>query len=436
MKLSTTLAIVSTLAVSGWAAAPGQPTALAPAMFQAATCPTPAPTVPAAKKTWKHGDAEYKDFTAAAGAANPSQKAQLAAAFVQKYPDSDYKIQALQLQMSAQAGIAGQQGQAVQTAETLIKSGSADASALLPAYTIIAFLDPQLVQLNDPDMAAKMATLTQAATCGQQLLASAPAAQQAQYGPILTKALGFAQLNTKNYDAAIATLTQATQQNPKDPLPYYWIGFADVSKTTPDISSGLFYLAKASVLSPQTAAFKTYLTSVYTQYHGSADGLDDVITTATSNAAPPAGYKVMSKVDVENAAAMAAYQAKLEALKNQLPPENSFAGIEARLKKPDMAAAMWKKTKGVGYELEGLVRAITPKTVDVAVGATDASTPADVHLILALPLTKRPKVGEKVTIDGVALSFKPNPPNPNSSFLLTMNEGSIKGYSPTAPKAK
>ena len=432
MKLSTTLATVSILAVSGWAAAPGQPTALALPMYQAATCPAPAATVPAAKKTWKHGDAEYKDFTAAASATDQSQKAQLAAAFVQKYPDSDYKIQALQVEMGAQAAVPGQQAQAVQTAETLIKSGGADASALLPAYTIISYLDPQLVQPNDPDMAAKMATLTQAATCGQQLLASAPAAQQAQYAPILTKALGFAQLNTKDYDAAITTLTQATQQNPKDPLPFYWIGIANVTKAKPDLSSGLFYLAKASVLSPQTAAFKTYLTTVYTQYHGAADGLDEVVTTATNNAAPPAGYKILSKVDVENAANLAAYNAQVEALKHQLPPENSFAGIEARLKKPDMAADMWKKTKGQGYELDGLVTAVTAKTVDVAVGATDASTPADVHLILAAPLTKRPKVGEKVTIDGVAFSFKPNPPDPSAPFLLTMNEGSLKGYSPKA----
>lgn len=448
MKHLTTLATVSILAVSSWAATmpgdvaavPSQPSplmAFAPlALFQGgAACPTPAATVPADKKTWKHGDAEYKDFTAAASATDNSQKAQKAAAFVQKYPDSDYKDQALQVEMAAQAAVPSLQADAVQTAGELIKSSTADASALLPAYTIIAYLDPNLVQPNDPNLAAKMATLSQAATCGQQLLAKAPAAEQAQYGPILTKAQGFAQLNTKDYAGAIATLTKATQQNPKDPLPYYWMGIAEVTQATPNYNAGIFYLAKASVLSPQTAAFKNYLDTVYNSYHGSADGLPDVITAATNNTTPPPDLKILSSVDVQNAKNMAAYQAALEVQKNTLPPEDSFAGIEARLKKSDLAAEEWKKVKGQGYELDGLVTAVTAKSVDIAVGATDASknTPADVHVVLDAPLTKRPKVGERVTIDGVAESFKPNPPDANAQFLLTMAKGSVKGYSP-APK--
>lgn len=433
MKLSTTLATVSALAIAGWASAPGAPavgpTAVPLPFFQAA-CPTPAAANP--KPGWKHGEPEYKDFTAAASATDNAQKAQLAAAFIQKYPDSDYKVQAMQVEFSAQAQTPGQQAQAVQTAEALIKSGSADAAALLPAYTVIAYLDPQLLQSSDPDLATKNATLLQAATCGQQLLASATAAQQAQFGPILTKAEGFAQLNAKQNDAAIATLTKVVQQNPKDSLSYYWMGIAEVTKATPDLSSGLFYLAKAAVLAPNTPTFKEYFTKVYTDYHGDTTGIDDVTTAATNSAAPPDGYHIMSKVDLENKANMDAYNAQVEAQKNALPPEDSFPGLMARLKRPDLAADFWKKTKGNGLELQGLVTAVTAKTVDVAVGATDASAPANVRLVLAAPLTKHLKVGENVTIDGVPESFKPNPPDPSVAFVLTLSQGSVKGYSPEA----
>lgn len=441
MKPLITLAAVSTLAVSSWAASPAsrnaaRDAALASMAWQAASCPAPAASVPTSKKTWKHGDAEYNDFKAAAAATDNAQKAQLAAAFAQKYPDSDYKVQALELEMQAQAAAPNLQPQAVQTAEQLVKSGLADSDALLRAYVVIAYFDPNLVQQNDPDMAQKMTTLTEAASCGQQLLASAPAAEQGQYGPIFTKALGFAQLNTKDFSDAITNLTKATQQNPKDPLPYYWLGIAEVTQPTPNYDNGIFDLARASVLAPQVTAIKNYLNTVYNSYHGSADGEQDVITAATNNNEPPAGFKVLSSVDVQNAEAMAKYQAELEAAKNALPPADSFPGIEARLKRPDLAANEWKQVKGQGYELDGLITAVTAKTADIAVGpqATSATAP-DVHLILFTPLKKLPKVGEKVTFSGEVLSFKPNPPDPNVPFMMTMDKGTIQGYSPTAAKS-
>ncbi len=438
MKHLTTLATISVLAASSWAAGvPGHravPVATPDAFFlQGGACPTPA-TVDATKFTWKHSTAEYNDFTALTKATDKAQQAQLAAAFIQKYPDSDYKNEALNIQVQAESNVPSMQAKAVQDAEALAKAPNATAAEMLVADTIVSFYEPNLVQPNDPDMAAKMATLTQAATCGQQLLSSAPAAQQAQLGPIMVKAQGFAQLNTKDYDAAITTLSKAAAENPKDALPYYWMGIAEVTKATPDFNTGLFDLAKASVLAPQTAAFKSYLDTVYKSYHGTADGEQDVITAATNNNTPPAGFKVLSSADVQNAANMAAYNQALEAQKNTLPPEDSFPGIEARLKRPDLATDMWKKTKGTGLELDGLVTEVTARSVDLAVGATDATknTPADLHVILAAPLNRRPKIGEKVTVDGVAESYKPNPPDANGQFVLTLNQGSVKGFSPVA----
>lgn len=443
MKPLISLAAVSVLAVSAWAIPARGPLSASfsldsnMAAWQGASCPAPAAAVPADKMTWKHGLPEYNDYKAAASATDNTQKAQLAAAFVQKYPDSDYKNGALEMEMGAQANVPSLGAQAIATAEQLIKSGSATSDNLLHAYVVISFLDPNLVQPGDAAMADKMAALTQAATCGQQLLNSAPAEQQAQFNPILTKALGFAQLNQKNYSDAIGTLTKATQLNSKDPLPYYWLGIAEVTQATPNYNNGIFDLARASVLSPQTDAIKNYLNTVYTSYHGSADGVQDVITAATNNTAPPAGFNVLSKVDVENADAMAKYNAAVEAQKNALPDPNSFAGIEARLKRPELAANEWKQVKGQGYELQGVVTAVTAKSADIVVGnSAKPDAPPDVRLILFTPLKKLPKVGESVTFSGEVLSFKPNPPDTSAPFMLTMDKGTIKGYSPTAAKGQ
>lgn len=433
MKLSTTIVAVATLAVASWAAMPAAPASplatTEAAYFQEAACPTPAA---AAKKDWKHGRPEYNDFTAAASATSAAEKIKLAQEFVQKYPDSDYKNDALLLEMQAQSASPATQAEAIQTAEQILKSSNADASHLLAADVIISYISPNLTKPGEPNLDTKMQNLLQASSCGEQLLASAAPAQQAQYGPIFGKAKGFAQLNLKQYSAAIATLSTVAQKNAHDALPYYWMGIAEVTQETPNYNSGIFDLAKASVLSPNTSAIASYLNTVYTTYHGSADGLQDVINTARNNATPPADFKVLSKVDMENAANMAAYKAELEKRANELPPADSFAGIKARLQKPDLAAGEWKSVKGQGYELTGLVTEISAKTVTIAVNATDPGAQGDVHVLLFTALTKRPKLGAKVTVQGVADSFKPNPPDPSVPFVLTMKDGSIEGFSPKA----
>ncbi|MGH9485039.1 MAG: hypothetical protein ACRD1F_08280, partial [Terriglobales bacterium] len=274
MKLSTTLAVAATLAVSSWAAVPPAPR-ISPmgsaAFFQGGSCPAPASTP--AKMAWKHGRPEYDAFTAATKATGV-QQARLAAAFVQKYPDSDYKITALQVEMQAQSAIPSLQPQAVKTAETLLQTAGASAGQLLSADVIVSYLQPNLIKGTDPNLQAQSQKLLTIASCGQQLLSSgASSAQQSQFEAILLKAKGFAQLNLKQYSDAVSTLSQVAQNDPKDPLPYYWMGIAQVTKPTPDFNAGIFDLAKASVLAPSTSGIANYLNTVYTSFHGSADGL-------------------------------------------------------------------------------------------------------------------------------------------------------------------
>ncbi|GEM_PF-1864916 len=399
------------------------------------TCPSPAPTVDPTKKTWKHGDAEYNDYTAAVNPATPpAQKVQLLTAFLQKYPDSDYFNEALQLKIQAQ-NAAGQTAQAVDTAATLLKSPTVDANAQLTGYTIISYFLPDLIQPNEPQLESKLDLITQAATCGGRALASLakPAAatdaqfaqSKAQAQVVFDKALGFVALQHKNYPEAKTQLSKALQLNPNDPsagVVYYRLGLAQLSDKPIDYKNGIFSLARAAVLVPQQAAFATYLKQVYVAYHGSEQGLDQVMAAAKAGPTPPANFNIQSKVDIENAQAQAAAAAEALRKANQLPPADSFPGLKARLLKPDLAEATWKQWKAQGaIELDGVViSSPTARSLNVAVGR-DAieDKKADVHVVLEGPHHVSP--GSKVTITGLLSEYRTSP-----DFMITLAKGTVK----------
>lgn len=395
------------------------PTAPAPVARPIPTCPNPAPAQPASARKWKGGQAEYQAFTAAAQAP-AGQKAQAFATFVQKYPDSDYKVLALIQEMAAETA---NPAQAVETAQTILKTPGADADAFVRAYSIISYFMPQLLQPNDPQLQQKLNVVYQASFCGNQMLQAAQGLQpaaKAQSEYIYNRAAGFVALQDKNYPLAKQKLQQVVQFNSKDPLAYYWLGIAELSDKPADFNGGIFSLGRAAALAPQAQALTSYFQKVYDSYHGSDEGIDAVKSAASTNTQPPAGFKVLSKVDVENAqiesenARIAAQAAK------ELPPADTFAGIEARLKLPDKAPPVWKNLKGQTIELDGVVIETAAHHVDLAVGPDAISkNQADVRVMVAA--APHVKQGEKVSAQGVAARYVTDP-----AFLLTLEKGTVK----------
>ena len=363
-----------------------------------------------------------------------AQKVALLTAFLEKYSDSDYYNEALQLKIQAQ-NAAGQTAQAVDTAALLLKSPTADANAQLTGYTIISYFLPDLIQPNEPQLETKLALITEAATCGSRQLASLPkpaAATDAQFAQskaqaqvVFDKALGFVALQHKNYPEAKAELNKALRLNPNDPsagVVYYRLGLAQLSDKPIDYKNGIFSLARAAVLVPQQAAFATYLKEVYVAFHGSDQGLDQVLAAAKAGPTPPPNFNVVSKVDIENAQAQAAATAEAQRKANELPPADSFPGLKARLLKPDLAESTWRQWKAQGaIELEGVViSSPSPRSVNVAVGR-DAigDKKADVHVVLEGPHHVAP--GSKVTITGLFSEYRTSP-----EFMITLTKGTVK----------
>lgn len=422
--------LVAVLGLMAWAPAWGQ--AAAPLSIPAC----PAVGHPPAKRTWKGGMAEYNAYIAASKQSGAAE-AQAFADFLTKYPNSDYKLPALQQEMGAEVEAKNYAG-AERTVREILNSGQAPADVQAGAFTVISYYLPNTaanLPSSNPQLQRDLVTIDWAATCGRQVLAQAQppagaagadfARKKAQAGYVFDRALGFVALQRHNYGAAARSFESAVRFNSKDAQSYYWLGIAELYKKPADFSSGLFYLARAQALAPQATIISSYLQKAYTGYHGSADGLQGLEATAQDHAQPPAGLHIESA----SAIALAKYKQELEAVNKanaaamaKLYPADTFRGIKQRLTNPDTRRAEWKNVKGQTYQLQGIVVSATRHSVDLSVDPFDqqSNPPAvDVHLILAKP--ERVRAGAKVTLTGTAESFRTQP-----DFLMTMNKGSVQ----------
>ena len=400
--------------------------AVAPVWAQAIP-PCPAPGTPLAKRTWKGGMPEYNAYIAASKLTGAAQ-AQAFAAFLQKYPQSDYRLPALQQEMAGYV-TAKNYAAAERTAEAVLKNPHAPAAVQAGAFTVIAYYLPNAAA-NLPATSARMSQdlvrIDWAARCGQQALAAtqAPAQKKAQASYVFNRAAGFVALQRHHYAAASRHFQSAVEFNSKDAQSYYWLGIAELYKKPADFSRGLFYVARAQALAPSATTISSYLQKAYTSYHGSTQGLNSLESTAQGSAQPPSGFKIQSARDI----AMAQYQAELQkvnaanaAARAKLYPADTFRGIKQRLMNPATRMSEWKQVKGQTYQLQGVVVSATLRTVDLSVDPFDqqAKPPkVDVHLVLAAP--RRVHAGAHVTITGTATAFHTTP-----SFLMVMNKGKV-----------
>ena len=107
-----------------------------------------------------------------------------------------------------------------------------------------------------------------------------------------------------------------------------------------------------------------YLTRIYTQFHGSSEGLDKVLASAKMSALPPAGFTVLSKTEVENqrlAAEEAAARANpmlalWRSIKMELTGDNGPAYFENNMKDAELPGGV----NGVA-RLKGKLVSATPE---------------------------------------------------------------------------
>ena len=257
----------------------------------------------AAAPQWKSRD-EYDAFNAMAQEKDPNKKIQLAEAFIQKYPTSDFKAQALDAEMGVYYGM-GKTDQAGDTARKILTVDPDN----LDALSLLSYMFPFTFKLSGsrcdgqalargwrcpswPGRVAKSSRSPQGVTDEQLKQYISPKRA------IFNGTIGFVALQRKDYPTAIAALKAAIVDNPSDIYTFYRMGVAYISSQPPDTDHAVWCIWRVQFSPGQagsnnsSAEISDYLKKVYINYHGNEDGLADIIKQTASSPNPPDGFKV------------------------------------------------------------------------------------------------------------------------------------------------
>jgi tetratricopeptide (TPR) repeat protein len=330
----------------------------------------------------------------------------------EKYPDSAFKDDWTRLYMRGYQNT-GQKEEAIKIAQDILKASPKD----FEANFLIASMAPTMGG-SDPAMLDAGAKAAQAVLDNRP-----PQATDEQWKPLQLTAyqtLGWVAMQKKDHLEAEKQFTTVLGLNPNLAQVSYWLGNEVLAQGNPNKNElALFSFARASVYDGEGALnaqgreqVDTYLKKVYTNYHGSEEGLDEIKTIAKSRALPPADLKIKSKEVVKFEEEQASRKAE--------PMVWVYRDLKANLQGSE-GDAIWGELKGK----------LTPKMQLYVVGSDSARPqvvsfsptkggPAEVVVNMENRLRAAPGVGTKRTIEGVASSMTKDP------FKLTLTSGSIQ----------
>jgi tetratricopeptide (TPR) repeat protein len=417
-----------------------QPSAQQPA--SGAQQPGAEPTqanVPTSQKVIKD-PAEYNAYITALNTQDPAQKAAAMEAFVKQYPNSVVKLEALEQAMAAYQ----QSNNPAKVEEIATQIRQIDPNNVRALAIITAIKQGQA---KDPQTFAELRQL------GEQGLQALPnwkkpeGMSDADYTKFKTQmqgifvaAAGFGALQAKDYAAAKQYYTQALEIEPNNWANSYRLAIADLESNPMDLN-GFWYgahaiaLAQAQNNAAAVNSMKPYLTSKYQRYHGGVDGWDQLVASAGTGTAPPAGFTIKPAPTLCDLAANAVQQNGAEGL--------SFADRETVLSCRDKspanktaADAVWQNLQTLQKNGEAklkipavkIIAVPDNKTLQVAVSEDNQkANKADMKVDMEKPMTKLPTVGSMTDIIGVISDYTPDP------FMFTMTKGELPAAAKKPP---
>jgi hypothetical protein len=252
----------------------------------------------------------------------------------------------------------------------------------------------------------------------------------------------------KDYPKAETELTKVVKEDNTQAQYSYWLGstLMAVRATEPQkIPAGIYHIARAATYDGQNALpatsrqqALTSVTSIYTQYHGSADGLQPILTMAKNNAFPPADFKIKSVSEI----AMEKFKDE-EAWEKANPDLAMWKNvIREPLMAPngEMLFEMSFKGTGIPGGVNGVetfkakIISMTPETApkEMVVSVFDGNT-ADAKLLLDPPLPGTMPVGSEIRFKGAPAAYTKSP------FMVTFDVDTekmdVQGWTGTGPKA-
>ncbi len=372
--------------------------------------------------------AEYNAYVNAVQQSDPAAKAQAIEAFVQTYPNSVMKEDALVALMGAYQQ-SNNASKTIDTASRILQANPNNIRAL----ALLAYYYRSLAAQGGAD-AAKNADL--AMQYGQKGLDALPNTPKPdgmndadftkfhnELSAIFEGAVGFAALQKK--DSALAqkelhdAVSHEAQPNIADIYP---LATADL-EAKPVNPEGFWFIIKASQLAqgPGQQQILDYGRKKYIRYHGSEDGWADIVkqAQAATGVMPPAGFTVAAAPPPPSPAEQAA-----DLVKNKDPKQMSFAEWQLVLSSGNAQAsdAVWSIIKDHAVKLVASVISASPTKLTLAGSADDIDDKkADISLTMAKPLPAKfiPAVGTLMQFEATVSSYAPNP------FMLTMTDGML-----------
>jgi len=368
--------------------------------------------------------AEYNSYVNAVQQTSPAQKASAIEAFLQTYPNSVMKEDALVSLMGAyqQAGDAQKMVDAANRA-LQVNPNNVRALALLTYY--------YRASTTAQNLAQNLGLVQKYAQQGEQALTNLSKPEgmsdadftkfHNEVSAIFEGGLGFVALQKKdNPGAAKDFRTAVSEESQPTIADVYPLAQADL-EAKPMNPEGFWFIVKASQMAQGDGQQQIleYGRKKYIRYHGKEDGWTDLVAQAkaSSSIMPPAGFAVVAAPPPPSPAEQAA-----DLVKSKDPKQMSFAEWELVLSSGNQQAAdtVWNAIKDKNVKLGANVISATASKVMLAGSADDIDDKkADITLTMAKPIPAKlmPAVGSLMQFQGMVTSYTPNP------FMMTMTEG-------------
>ncbi len=364
--------------------------------------------------TWSGRD-EYDAFQLMATEKDPAKRISLAEAFLQKWPNSFMKSTAYVAISQAYQ----QLRDAVKMYDAAGKGVEANPDNVDAIYFASVAL-PYAFKATDPDATTKLSRSESDARHGLEVLqklqkpASLTDEQFTRYvrglRSTFNSTVGFVALQRKDYPAAASAFRAGAEDNPADFTTFYRLGLAYWYSSPPDYNHAVWYLARALSLAraaqdPFEAEVTKDLNRLYLNYHGTADGLSDIITQSAASPDPPEAFKVtpMEKPKLTGNPTVDGF--------NEMTFPLRMAG--------DRAQKQWEALKGQTIkDMAGVVESVDkgtdPGTFVVKIDVLDQSKAVDGVYDIELKDSTQPNVknlskGELVIFKGSLENYTPTP---------------------------
>jgi tetratricopeptide (TPR) repeat protein len=389
---------------------------------------------------WKDR-AEYDLYMEITKAPDHNKKIELLNQWQQKYPDSAFKEQRMALLMESYLAT-NQVDRALQVGNEILAINPKDIRTIyLMTANALRLTNPTAEQLALAEKAAR----TLVTNLDELKPATMSAADWEKGKPDLLAAghttLAWVASQRKDFRGAEKEFMASLKANPNNSQVSYWLAGVIREQKDPDKQSDvLFHYARAAFHTGPGALteqgrkeVEKYVTQLYSKFHGSMDGFEDLRKLASESAFPPEGFKILSVYEVS---AM-----KEEEFRKSNPMLALWMTVKKELTGPNGAQYFESSVKGA--LLPGGVNDVkrfkatlieakpakNPKQLIVAIA--DKETP-EVTLVLEEPLIGSAPKGTEIEFEGVATAFSADPFN----LTFEVEKGQISGWPTPAPTKK